>query len=162
MCFAEQTKQFWLRDRASRDFCCYWWRAGSGVPASDSAHPLLQAAHAAALCCQPDGLTDGSYHAGSDRWHPAGQLSTNPSRDTMFAVSLLTSHITSSSSRERLHANWQQLNEGCAKSLLAMSFETVFAAVQASYWQSQETKQVMEEEDALRSAIFAQMLSASS
>lgn len=80
----------------------------------------------------------------------------------MFAVSLLTSHITSSSSRERLRANWQQLNEGCAGSLSAISFETVFAAVQASYWQSQETKQVMEEEDALRSAIFAQMLSASS
>ena len=46
--------------------------------------------------------------------------------------------------------------------LSAMSFKIVFAAVQASYWQSQETKQVLEEEDALRSAIFAQMLSASS
>ena len=33
---------------------------------------------------------------------------------------------------------------------------------QASYWQSQETKQVLEEEDALRSAIFCQMLAASS
>ena len=57
--------------------------------------------------------------------------------------------------------NWQY-NKGWAVLLLAMSSKIVFAAAQASYWQSQETKQVMEEEDALRSAIFAQMLSASS
>ena len=57
--------------------------------------------------------------------------------------------------------NWQQLDYGCAALLSVMSFQIVFA-VQASYWQSQETKQVMEDEDALRSAIFAQMLSASS
>ena len=72
------------------------------------------------------------------------------------AADLHVRHFT----RQSLSA--QLANDGCAVLLSAMSFNFVFAAVQASYWQSQETKQVMEEEDALRSAIFAQMLSASS
>eukprot|EP00891_Asterochloris_glomerata_P008657 jgi/Astpho2/8657/Aster-05130 len=58
---------------------------------------------------------------------------------------------------QRLFAASQTASKTAA-TMLAQTGGTL----QASYWQSQETKQVMEEEDALRSAIFAQMLSASS
>ena len=133
------------------------------MPASEPVHSLLQAAHAAPLCRQPDGLTDSSYHAGPDRWHPAGRLSSTLlliCRHNVCSIPI-TSHNVRAALIRAWVPNWPPYDDGCAELLPAMSFELFFAAVQASYWQSKETKQVMEEEDALRSAIFAQMLSAS-